>query len=266
MAPDPGAWPAGVTSPDNAVSTIMATKRRGSYRALNREVGRALVKYSMMDDGDRILVGVSGGKDSIALLWTLAERQQRSPIAYRLFPVHIDPGFPGGFGDALQAQCRDMGLTLRVENTDYGSVAHSTENRENPCFLCSRLRRKRLFEIAHELGCRKVALAHTKDDIIETFFMNICYAGEVSTMLPAQPFFKGLITVIRPLAFAEEGLIRRFVRQNGLRTFQNPCPSAKRSKRAEIKWLLEKLYHSNPKIKGNVFRAMHHVKLDYLLK
>ncbi len=224
------------------------------------------MKYRMMDDGDRILVGVSGGKDSIALLWTLAERQQRSPIAYRLFPVHIDPGFPGGFGDALQAQCRDMGLTLRVENTDYGSVAHSTENRENPCFLCSRLRRKRLFEIAHELGCRKVALAHTKDDIIETFFMNICYAGEVSTMLPAQPFFKGLITVIRPLAFAEEGLIRRFVRQNGLRTFQNPCPSANRSKRAEIKWLLEKLYHSNPKIKGNVFRAMHHVKLDYLLK
>ena len=244
----------------------MATKRRGSYRVLNREVGRALVKYRMMDDGDRILVGVSGGKDSMALLWTLAERLHRSPIAYRLFPVHIDPGFPGGFGDDLQAQCRDMGLALRVESTDYGPVAHSTQNSENPCFLCSRLRRKRLFEIAHELGCRKVALAHTKDDIIETFFMNICYAGEVSTMLPAQPFFKGLITVIRPLAFADEGLIRRFVRQKSLRTFRNPCPSANRSKRAEIKWLLEKLYHSNPKIKGNVFRAMHHVKLDYLLK
>jgi tRNA 2-thiocytidine biosynthesis protein TtcA len=250
----------------SAVSTIMATKHRGSYRVLNREVGRALVKYRMMDDGDRILVGVSGGKDSIALLWTLAERQRRSPIAYTLFPVHIDPGFPGGFADGLQAQCRDMGLPLRVETTDYGPIAHSAENRENPCFLCARLRRRRLFEVAHELGCRKVALAHNKDDIIETFFMNICYAGEVSTMLPAQPFFKGLITVIRPLAFAEEGLIRRFVRQKGLRTFQNPCPSASRSKRAEIKWLLETLYRRNPKIKGNVFRAMHHVKLDYLLK
>jgi len=249
-----------------ADQTIMATKHRGAYRALNREVGRALVKYHMMDDGDRILVGVSGGKDSIALLWTLAERQRRSPIAYTLFPVHIDPGFPGGFAGDLQDQCRDMGLDLRVETTDYGPFAHSAENRENPCFLCARLRRKRLFEVAHQLGCRKVALAHNKDDIIETFFMNICYAGEVSTMLPAQPFFKGLFTVIRPLAFAEEDLIRRFVRQKGLRTFQNPCPSARRSKRADIKWLLETLYRSNPKIKGNVFRAMHHVKLDYLLK
>jgi tRNA 2-thiocytidine biosynthesis protein TtcA len=166
----------------------------------------------------------------------------------------------------LSAQCRAMGLTLRVETTDYGLVAHSSANRENPCFLCARLRRKRLFEVAHELGCRKVALAHTKDDLIETFFMNICYAGEVSTMLPAQPFFKGLLTVIRPLAYAEEGLIRRFVRQKGLRTFPNPCPSAGRTTRTEIKQLLAQLYHSNPKIKGNVFRALHHVKLDYLLK
>ena len=244
----------------------MATKHRGAYRALNREVGRALVKYRMMDDGDRILVGVSGGKDSMALLWALTERQPRSPIGYTLFPVHVDPGFEGGFADDLVAQCRDMGLTLRVETTDYGLIAHSAENRENPCFLCARLRRKRLFEVAHELGCRKVALAHTKDDLIETFFMNICYAGEVSTMMPAQPFFKGLFTIIRPLAFADEDLVRRVVRQKALRTYPNPCPSANRTKRSEIKQLLSQLYRSNPKIKGNVFRALHHVKPDYLLK
>lgn len=220
----------------------------------------------MMDDGDRILVGVSGGKDSMALLWSLAERQRRVPIAYELFPVYVDPGFEGGFAEDLHSQCRDIGLELRVEYTDYGQVAHSTQNRENPCFLCSRLRRKRLFEIAHELGCRKVALGHNKDDIIETFFMNICYAGEVSTMVPTQSFFDGLITIIRPLAFVEEDLIRRFIRQKGLRIFQNPCPSASQSKRQEIKNMLQQLYRSNPKIKGNVFRAMHHVKLDYLLK
>jgi tRNA 2-thiocytidine biosynthesis protein TtcA len=244
----------------------MATKHRGAYRVLNREVGRALVKYRMMEDGDRILVGVSGGKDSMALLWTLTERQRRSPITYSLFPVHIDPGFDGGFGEDLRSQCRHMGLHLRVETTDYGLIAHSAENRENPCFLCARLRRKRLFEIADELGCRKLALAHNKDDIIETFFMNICYAGEISTMMPAQPFFKGVFTVIRPLAFAEEDLIRRVVRQKGLSTFRNPCPSSGRTKRAEIKKMLAQLYRSNPKIKGNVFRAMHHVKLDYLLQ
>lgn len=233
---------------------------------MNREVGRALVQYRMMDDGDRVLVGVSGGKDSMALLWSLAERQRRVPIAYELLPVYVDPGFEGGFAEQLRTQCRHIGLELRVEYTDYGQVAHSPANRENPCFLCARLRRKRLFEVAHELGCRKVALGHNKDDIIETFFMNICYAGEVSTMVPAQSFFKGLFTVIRPLAFVEEDLIRRFVRQKGLTIFQNPCPSANRTKRQEIKELLRQLYRSNPKVKGNVFRAMHHVKLDYLLK
>ena len=232
---------------------------------MNREFGRALVQYHMMDDGDRILVGVSGGKDSMALLWSLVERQRRSPVRYDLFPVYVDPGFEGGFAEALRAQCRDMGLDLRVAYTDFGLIAHSDENRENPCFLCARLRRKRLFEIAHELECRKVALGHNKDDIIETFFMNICYAGEVSTMIPAQSFFNGLITVIRPLAFVEEDLIRRFVRQQGLAVFQNPCPSANLTKRQEIKELLRQLYRSNPKVKGNVFRAMHHVKLDYLL-
>jgi len=241
-------------------------KFRGTYRVINREVGRALVQYRMMEDGDRILVGVSGGKDSTALLWSLVERQRRVPIAYELFPVYVDPGFDGGFAEDLRIQCRAMGLELRVEYTDYGPVAHSTQNRENPCFLCARLRRKRLFEIAHELGCRKVALGHNKDDIIETFFMNICYAGEVSTMVPAQSFFDGLFTIIRPLAFVEEDVIRRFVRQKGLTIFQNPCPSATHSKRQEIKDMLHQLYRSNPKIKGNVFRAMHHVKLDYLLK
>ncbi|HSO21223.1 MAG TPA: ATP-binding protein [Desulfosarcina sp.] len=220
----------------------------------------------MVDPGDRILVGVSGGKDSTALLWTLAERQRRSPIAYTLFPVYVDPGFEGGFAADLAVRCRDMGLTLRIARTDHGPLAHSEVNRENPCFLCARLRRKRLFEIAHELGCRKIALGHNKDDIIETFFMNICYAGEVSTMRPAQPFFDGRFTVVRPLAFVEEDLIRRFVRQHGWPVFQNPCPSAGRTKRSQIKHLLDQLYRSNPKVKGNVFRAMHHVKPAYLLR
>ena len=232
---------------------------------MNREVGRALARYRMVDPGDRILVGVSGGKDSTALLWTLVERQRRSPIAYSLFPVYVDPGFEGGFAADLEARCRDMGLTLRVEHTDYGPLAHSEVNRENPCFLCARLRRKRLFEIAQELGCRKIALGHTKDDIIETFFMNICYAGEVSTMRPAQPFFDGRFTVVRPLALVEEDLIRRFVRRHGWTVLQNPCPSAGRTKRSQIKHMLDQLYRSNPKIKGNVFRAMHHVKPEYLL-
>jgi tRNA 2-thiocytidine biosynthesis protein TtcA len=158
-----------------------------------------------------------------------------------------------------------MGYNLTVDYTDHGIVAHSPENRENPCFLCAKLRRKRIFEIAHSLGCNKVALAHNKDDLIETLFLNICYAGEISTMKPAQPFFKGEFLLIRPFCFADENLIRRFASQQGFPEFANPCPTAKVSKRKEIKELLYKLYHSNKKIKGNIFRSMQHIKQDYLL-
>lgn len=237
-----------------------------TYKALNRAVGKALHSYEMIADGDRIVVGLSGGKDSLALIWILNERRSRIPIHYDLFAVHIDPGFEGGFSKALKAYCKTIGIQLRVEYTDYGIQGHSAENRENPCFLCSRLRRKRFFEIADELGCAKLALGHNKDDIIETLFMNICYAGEISTMVPSQSFFDQRFTVVRPLAFADEDLIRRFAKDKCFPEFINPCPSANQSKRAEIKTLLKDLYRTNRKIKGNIFRSMSHVRGDYLLK
>lgn len=220
----------------------------------------------MLQNGDRILVAVSGGADSLTMMWMLVERLPRIPISFELFPVHIDPGFEGGFSESLKAYSANCGLTLRIERTDYGILGHSEINRENPCFLCSRLRRKRLFEIADELGCNKLALGHNKDDIIETLFLNICYAGEISTMVPSQTFFKGRFTVIRPLAYADEDLIRAFADEQGFPEFVNPCPSANHSKRQEIKTVLKQLYRSNGKIKGNIFRAMSRVKLDYLLK
>jgi tRNA 2-thiocytidine biosynthesis protein TtcA len=220
----------------------------------------------MLHDGDRIVLGLSGGSDSLTMMWMLAERLPRIPINFELFPVYVDPGFEGSFSESLKTYTADIGLPLRVELTDYGILGHSTVNRENPCFLCSRLRRKRLFEIADELGCNKLALGHNKDDIIETFFLNICYAGEISTMVPFQTFFQGKFTVIRPLAYADENLIRAFAGEQRFPDFLNPCPSAKHSKRQEIKAVLNQLYRSNKKIKGNIFRAMGRVKLDYLLK
>jgi len=219
----------------------------------------------MIIDKDRIAVGLSGGMDSLTLMWFLNERLRRVPVDYMLFPIYIDPGFEGGYADSLSMYCQEMGYNLTVDYTDHGIVAHSPENRENPCFLCAKLRRKRIFEIAHRLGCNKVALAHNKDDLIETLFLNICYAGEISTMKPAQPFFKGEFLLIRPFCFADENLIRRFASQQGFPEFTNPCPTAKVSKRKEIKDLLYKLYHSNKKIKGNIFRSMQHIKQDYLL-
>ena len=235
-----------------------------TYKALNSLVGKAIHRYRMTADGDRIAVGLSGGKDSLTLLWALAERRKRVPVDYTLFPIYVDPGFDGGFADELARTTEAMGLPLTVEYTDHGRVAHSAANRENPCFLCARLRRKRLFQIADDLGCRTLALGHNKDDIIETLFLNMCYAGEISTMLPRQDFFGGRFTVIRPLAMVEAHSIRRFARERQFPCFANPCPSAGATKRSEIKDMLETLYRSNRKIKGNIFRAMRHVKLEYL--
>jgi len=233
---------------------------------LNRAFGKAVHRYKMISDGDRIVVGLSGGKDSLTLLWLLAERQARVPVEYELFPVYIDPGFDGGFSEEIEAYCRNAGFPLRIEHAGYGILSHSSINRENPCFLCSRLRRKRLFKIAEELGCTKLALGHNQDDIIETLFLNMCCAGQISTMSPCQPFFDNRLYIIRPLAFAGEDIIRRFATENGFPDFINPCPSATVSKRNEIKVLLKQLYMSNKNIRGNIFRSLSHVKTEYLLK
>jgi len=212
-----------------------------------------------------MVVGLSGGKDSLTLMHLLCERQTRVPVTYELTAVHVDPGFEDGYSESLKSYCEQKGFPLRIAYTDYGVLGHSPLNRENPCFLCSRLRRKRLFEIADELHCNKIALGHNKDDIIETLFLNIFYSGEISTMVPFQPFFQGRFAVIRPLALADEKLIASFARNQKFPEFVNPCPTAGNSKRQEIKAILNQLYRSNKKIKGNIFRAMSHVNLEYLL-
>jgi tRNA 2-thiocytidine biosynthesis protein TtcA len=234
-------------------------------RALRRAVGQAIHRYDMIADGDRIAVGLSGGKDSLTLMWALHERLSRIPIHYSLYAIHIDPGFEGSPSGLIEAYCRQEGYGLRIEYADYGIRAHSEENRENPCFLCARLRRQRLFEVAHELGCNKLALGHNMDDIIETLFLNMCYAGEISTMVPCQSFFDGKLVVIRPLAHVHEEAIRQFAKDHSFPDFADRCPSARTSKRLEIKGMLSRLYRKNEKIKGNIFRSMSHVRLDYLL-
>ncbi len=241
-------------------------KTSNSYKAINHDVGRALHHYDMIADGDRILVGVSGGKDSLCLLWVLQERLSRIPVTYRIYPVYVDPGFEGGFAEELVQWCRLQGHDLRVEKTDYGPYAHSDANRENPCFLCSRKRRRRMFEIAREKGCNKIALGHHKDDIIETLFINMCHTGTMGTMVPAQPMFEGLFTIIRPLAFVDEHRISRFVQELNLPEFINPCPSNTNSRRKEIKAFLDRLYRGNKKIKDNIFRSLSHVNMEYMLK
>lgn len=235
------------------------------HKEMRRLMGKAIHKYCMTDEGDHILVSVSGGKDSMSLLWLLRERIKRLPIKYKITAVHVDPGFSGDNAAQMKTYFEEHGFDYRILKGDFGPKAHSPENLENPCFLCSRVRRKYVFELAGELKCNKIALGHHKDDIIETLFINMFYSGSVSTMLPVQEFFKGRITVIRPLFMIDEHIIKRYSREMEFPVIKTGCPTSGRSRRDEINTMLHEFYKTNRKIKGNIFHALQNVKPEYLL-
>jgi tRNA 2-thiocytidine biosynthesis protein TtcA len=234
-------------------------------KEMRRLVGKAIHERGMLEQGDRVLAAVSGGKDSLSLLWLLRERIRRIPIDYELTAVHVDPGFGADSGSRMAAFFEEHGFAYRIVRGEFGPMAHSPENLENPCFLCSRLRRKALFESAEALGCNKIAFGHHKDDLIETLFLNLFYGGSISTMVPVQRFFDGRITAIRPLYRVEEKALARFAQGMGWPEIDLGCPTAGSSKRNEIKEMLARFYRGNPKIKGNIFHALQNVREDYLL-
>ena len=241
--------------------------KAGLKKRIDHLVGKAVHDWDMIRGNDKILVGVSGGLDSQVLLKILYDLKKKAPVRFEILPVHIDVGFDNFLGTRLK-DCIDKdycSLKLELVRENYGLLAHSDKNRENPCFLCSRLKRKKLFEIAEENGCAKIALGHHKDDLIETLFLNIFYAGKIGTMKPRQSFFNGVFDIIRPLAYVEKKDISLFAEKFGLPEFATPCPSAGKTKRSQVRKMLEGLYSHNEHIKGNIFRAMSNVAADYLL-
>ena len=234
-------------------------------KEVNRLIGKAIHTFGLLEDGDRIMVAVSGGADSLLTLWFLRRWQEKAPISFRLLPVYLDMGFGGGLLEAVRSHLEAEGLGYHVEETDYGPLAHSPFNREkSPCFLCSMLRRKRLFQLAGRLGMNKIAFGHNLDDAIETLFMNMLHAGELSTMMPKQPMFKGLITLIRPLILVEKEKAARLSRALGLPVAENPCPTAKSSRRSELRALLDALFDKAPGAKRSIAKALMNVRTDYL--
>ena len=233
-------------------------------KEMKRLMGKAIHNRQMIDDGDHILVSVSGGKDSLSLLWLMRERIKRIPIEYQITAVHIDPGFGSNSGDQMKSFFTEHGFNHKIITSDFGPQAHSSNNRENPCFLCSRLRRKTIFQLADELNCNKIAFGHHKDDLIETFFLNVFYGASVSTMLPVQEFFGGKLIAIRPLYLTDEGTIRKYAEFMKWPKIDLGCPTAGSSKREDVKKMLNNLYRTNKKIKGNIFHAMQNVKPEYL--
>ena len=234
-------------------------------KEIKRLTGKAIHTKDMIRDGDHVMVAVSGGKDSLALLWLLKERIKRVPIDYRITAVHVDPGFGANSADQMTSFFVAHGFEFRVIESNIGPKAHGPQNRENPCFLCSRLRRKLLFQTAEEVGCNRMAFGHHKDDLIETFFLNVFYGASISTMVPVQGLFGGKLTVIRPFYLVDEDLIRRYAQLMDWPEISLDCPTAGSSKREEIKNMLKHFYRSNRKIKGNIFHALQNVNAEYLL-
>ncbi len=231
---------------------------------VRRLLGKGIHHYGLIENRDKIAVAVSGGKDSMLLLWLLRERLRRVPIKYELIAVHVDPGFDEESADLLEDFFKREGFRYEMIRTDHGPRAHGPENRENPCFLCARLRRSALFRKARELGCKKIALGHNQDDMIETFFINICYGAQVAGMVPRQEFFGGEIIVIRPLALVPAKSILRVCKNLGLPILPSKCPSASKNHRAQIRDMLDGLFRENSKVRGNIYHAMSNINLDYL--
>ena len=229
-----------------------------SYAAkeMKRLMGKAVSHFQMIEDGDRILVAVSGGQDSVALLWLLRERLERIPIAYDIKAVHVELGFGQDTGKKMEDFFNANGFDYCIIKSRFGPRAHAKENKENPCFLCSRLRRKAIFEKAAELGCNKIAFGHQKDDFIETFFLNLFFAGSIDTLQPVQELFYGTLSIIRPFHLLNKNSIKRYADEMRFPVIDNGCPTARTSKRMQIRSLLSNLYTTNKKIKGNIFNAL----------
>ncbi len=231
----------------------------------NRLVGQVMHAYDMLADGDRILVAVSGGVDSLVLLWLLHHWRKKAPIDYDLIAVHLDMGFAPGTWQEVEKRLRQQPVAYFLEHTDFGPRAVAAETGGNGCYHCARQRRNKLFDLARAKGCNKIAFGHHQEDIIETFFLNLLYSGNLSTMVPRQDLFDGRLALIRPLALLDKSQILTIAASLHLEAVANPCTLAKDSKREEVRGLLQSLAAKDKKIIASIFAAMANVKPDYLL-
>ncbi|MFP3983986.1 MAG: ATP-binding protein [Desulfurivibrionaceae bacterium] len=233
---------------------------------LNRLIGQAIHSYNMLADGDRLLIAVSGGIDSLVLSMVLHNWRKKAPINYELELVHIDMGVKEPPTESINQQLARYNLSVeRVDQKTFSGNA-TLDAAGNTCFQCSRNRRTKLFSLARERGCNKLALGHHRDDLIETFFINVLYSGNISTMVPAQPLFNGDLTVIRPLAFLSKEEVKELGEIFRLTPAAGDCPLSITTKRDAVREILADLSSSDPAVKGNIFNALSNVREDYLLK
>ncbi len=232
---------------------------------LNRKIGQAMHDYSMFSEGDRVLVAVSGGVDSLTLACVLKIWQRKAPIHFNLTVQYIDHGFwkkEKGAADPSEAIGRQLQeLSLGFEVIDEWTL----DEADRTCFLCSRNRRSQLFDLAREKGYNKIALGHHKDDLIETFMLNAIYSGNISTMLPKQELFAGTLSIVRPMAYLEKYEVCEIAAGFKLEVVKNLCPLSSDTRREKVRSWLQSLYEDEPSAKTSLFAAMSNVRKDYLL-
>ena len=233
------------------------------FKRVEEKVKRAIFDYGLIQTGDRVLIGLSGGKDSLALVELLGRRSKIfnprfevvvAHVIMRNIPYHSDL-------DYLRQQVEAQGLPFIVEETAFDP---STDRRKSPCFLCSWMRRKALFEIAKREGCGKLALGHHQDDILETLLMNMIHQGAFGTMPPRLRMDKFAMEIIRPLCLVTEQELRRVAAARGYRQQLKRCPYETASNRAEMKELLARMEAISSDARHSLWSSMTHVQTDYL--
>lgn len=217
---------------------------------------QAVDRYQMIDEGDKIAVGISGGKDSLSLLYALVNLQKFYPKHFELLAITIDLGYEGFDVSDIRKLCEELQVEYHFISTEIGSIVTSVARKGSACSLCARLRKGALNDAAKDLGCNKVAYGHHMDDVIETMMLSLIYEGRFCSFWPVTTLDKTGLTVIRPLIYVPEAEIIGFEHRFSLPVTKNPCPIDGSTRREYVKNLIRQINSDNPGVKKRFFHAI----------